>query len=71
MVKIYQNGKEFPNFRTDNGWLTLKEAAVYTRLSASTLRRKIDSGELRCSRAAGKLLMKKSWLDAWLEGGEK
>ena len=50
------------------GWVDLKEACDYCGLSASTIRRYIRSGQLRCSKTSGKLMFKIEWLDKWMEG---
>jgi len=50
-------------------WLDIGEAARYTRLSESTLRRAINAGKLRVSDSTGKLLFQKRWLDAFLVFG--
>ena len=50
------------------GWVDLKAACDYCGLSASTIRRYIRSGQLRCSKTSGKLMFKIEWLDKWMEG---
>jgi excisionase family DNA binding protein len=50
------------------GWVDLKAACDYCGLSASTIRRYIRSGQLRCSKPSGKLMFKIEWLDKWMEG---
>ena len=52
----------------NNRWVDLKAACDYCDLSASTIRRSIRSGRLKCSKPAGKLMFKIEWLDKWMEG---
>jgi len=52
----------------NNRWVDLKAACDYCGLSASTIRRYIRSGQLRCSKPSGKLMFKIEWLDKWMEG---
>ena len=52
---------------TCENWLTLKEITLYTSLSESTIRRAIQKGELKVSKATGKLLFRRSWVDNFLE----
>ena len=49
-------------------WVDLKAACDYCGLSASTLMRNKRSGQLKCSKPAGKLMFKIEWLDKWMEG---
>ena len=55
------------NKSTDK-WLNLMQACDYTSLSASTIRRAVDSGRLKVSKEAGKLMFRREWLDKWLGG---
>ena len=48
-------------------WLSTKETASYSDASSKTLSRYINSGKLKVSKASGKNLYKKSWVDRWLE----
>ena len=49
-------------------WLNLHDACNYTTLSRIKIRRACMAGELKVSRATGKLLFRKEWLDRWLNG---
>ena len=49
-------------------YLTIKDVAHFTSLSVSTIRRAVAKGELKVSRAAGKLLFQSKWIDKWLMG---
>ena len=49
-------------------WLTISDVCDYLHLSQSTIRRKIQSGEIKCSRKFGKILVDSAWLERWLNG---
>jgi excisionase family DNA binding protein len=49
-------------------WMTLNDVIQYSNLSASTLRRAIKRGQLKCSKATGKYLFKLKQVDKFLEG---
>ena len=58
----------------DDTYMTIREASNYARLSTSTIRRSIESGELnavsgggKIGGGGGKLIFKKSALTEWLE----
>lgn len=50
-------------------WLTVREAATYTRCGVKTLYRAIRSDQLRAARVGGrrKVIIRREWLDAYLE----
>ena len=54
------------NFK--NHFLSINEVSNLTSLSASTIRRAIDRGELKCSKKLGKLLFQESDVRKWLNG---
>mgnify|MGYP000321066426 FL=1 len=54
------------NFK--NQFLSINEVSNLTSLSASTIRRAIDRGELKCSKKLGKLLFQESDVRKWLNG---
>ena len=54
------------NFK--NQFLSINEVSYLTSLSASTIRRAIDRGELKCSKKLGKLLFQESDVRKWLNG---
>ena len=54
------------NFK--NQFLSIKEVSNLTSLNASTIRRAIDRGELKCSKKLGKLLFQESDVRKWLNG---
>ena len=51
-----------------NQFLSINEVSNLTSLSASTIRRAIDRGELKCSKKLGKLLFQESDVRKWLNG---
>ena len=54
------------NFK--NQFLSINEVSNLTSLSASTIRRAVDRGELKCSKKLGKLLFQESDVRRWLNG---
>ena len=54
------------NFK--NQFLSINEVSNLTSISASTIRRAIDRGELKCSKKLGKLLFQESDVRKWLNG---
>lgn len=51
-----------------DGYMDLKGLSVYSDLGVSTLRDYIRSGKLPCFKVKGKVLIKKSEFDRWMEG---
>ena len=51
-----------------NRYLDIKQVSALTTLSLSTIRRRVATGELKCTRRLGKLLFKKSAVEEWLDG---
>ena len=51
-----------------NKFLDIKQVVQYSSTSASTIRRAIVRGELKCSKKLGKLLFKVESVDNWLGG---
>ena len=54
--------------RLEKPWMDIKKVARYSSTSISTIRRAVASGRLKTSKATGKLLFKKEWVDGWLNG---
>jgi excisionase family DNA binding protein len=54
--------------RFSNKFLSITEVAKLTSLSASTLRRAVAKGELKCSKKVGKLLFQELDVRKWLNG---
>ena len=67
LERIEQLIKEKPS---SSRWLSLREAAAYSSLSQSTLRRLVIKGKLKCSRQCGKLLFRIQWVDSYLQFGK-
>ena len=49
-------------------WINIKEVVQCTSLSESTIRRAVNRGELKVSKATGKLLFKLIDIERWLNG---
>ena len=49
-------------------WFTITEVVRYTKLSEATIRRYIQRGNLKASKQAGRILVKRSKVDEWLNG---
>ena len=64
--KLTQILKDISNYQSQK-WMNLNDACDYTCLGKSTLHRAIQRGELKVSKATGKLLFKKAWIDKFLE----
>ena len=47
-------------------WINIKGVSTYSSLSIPKIRRAVAKGELKVSRSAEKLLIKKAWVDKWL-----
>ena len=54
------------NFK--NQFLSINEVSKLTSLSASTIRRAVKRGSLKCCRRLGKLLFQESDVRKWLNG---
>ena len=47
-------------------WLTIKDCVATSKLSDSSIRRSIISGNLRANKVGGKWLVKEIWLQTYL-----
>ena len=47
-------------------WLTIKDCVATSKLSDSSIRRSIISGNLKASKVGGKWLIKETWLESYL-----
>ena len=47
-------------------WLSIKDCAKYSGLSESTIRRAMQSGQLKANKVGGKWLIKSEWLERYL-----
>ena len=52
----------------NNIWMDIKKVCEVTTLSASTVRRAVNRGKLKCSKKLGKLLFKESDVKRWING---
>jgi excisionase family DNA binding protein len=69
-VATFLAGDEESNVRDiPSDWLTVREAAAYSRCGIKTLYRAVRNGQLRAARVGGrrKLVLRRDWLDAYLE----
>ena len=60
--------KNIPNYIHNDEWMTIREVVKYSKLSTATIRRYIDRGNLKASRQTGRILIKRSKVDEWLNG---
>ena len=51
-----------------NRFIDIGEVSELTSLSDSTIRRAVQRGEVKVSKATGKLLFKLEWVYRWLNG---
>ena len=65
-VKLDRIDSTIDKIVNPSNWIGVKEAAQWSGLSVSPLRRAVRVGSLRCSRRLGKLLFKRSEIDRWL-----
>ena len=49
-------------------YIDINQVSALTSLSLSTIRRRVATGELKCTRRLGKLLFKQSTVEDWLNG---
>ena len=47
-------------------WLTIKDCVATSKLSDSSIRRSIISGNLKANKVGGKWLIKETWLESYL-----
>ena len=47
-------------------WLTIKDCVATSKLSDSSIRRSIISGNLKANKVGGKWLIKETWLETYL-----
>ena len=60
--------KTIVQYKSGNIWMDIHEVVKYTSVSESTIRRAVAKGELKVSKATGKLLFQIKWIDKWLVG---
>ena len=49
-------------------WMNIGEVVKYSKLSTATIRRYINRGNLKASKQTGRILIKRSKVDEWLNG---
>jgi len=54
--------------KLSNRFLNINQVSEFTSVSASTIRRAIAKGELKCSKKLGKLLFQEDDIRRWLNG---
>ena len=54
--------------KTTNRFLDINAVTIFTSCSASTIRRAVARGQLKCSKKVGKLLFLESDVRKWLTG---
>ena len=47
-------------------WLSIKDCVKYSGLSESTIRRAMQSGQLKANKVGGKWLIRYQWLESYL-----
>ena len=47
-------------------WLSIKDCVKYSGLSESTIRRAMQSGQLKANKVGGKWLIRNQWLQSYL-----
>ena len=73
-VKLYSLAEQLDRIekkldgKYSNKFLDMKQVVQYSSTSASSIRRALVRGELKCSKKLGKLLFKVEWIDKWLGG---
>ena len=60
--------KNIPNYIHNDEWMTMGEVVKYSKLSLATIRRYILRGNLKVSKQTGRILVKRSKVDEWLNG---
>ena len=68
MKDVLDELKSIVQKKSSNIWMDIGDTVDYTSLSESTIRRAVRKGELKVSKATGKLLFKIEWIDRWLCG---
>ena len=54
------------NSDSNDNWMSVNNVCQYTGLSPSTIHRATQKGSLKVSKATGKNLFKKAWVDSFL-----
>ena len=68
MKDVLDELRDIVQEKSSNVWMDISETVKYSSVSESTIRRAVRKGELKVSKATGKLLFKIEWIDRWLCG---
>ena len=68
IINILQEIKMELKNNKNNIWMDIKKVCEVTTLSASTVRRAVNRGKLKCSKKLGKLLFMESDVKRWING---
>tara|TARA_B100001105_G_scaffold107047_1_gene85757 strand:+ start:769 stop:1005 length:237 start_codon:yes stop_codon:yes gene_type:complete len=66
MKDVLDELRDIVQEKSSNVWMDISETVKYSSVSESTIRRAVRTGELKVSKATGKLLFKIDWIDKWL-----
>ena len=66
--RIFEKLNEIKKIVQDSNsrWLSIKDAVRISGLSESSIRRAIQSGQLKANKVGGKWLIKSEWLERYL-----
>ena len=68
IINLLQETKIELKNNKNNIWMDIKKVCEVTTLSASTVRRAVNRGKLKCSKKLGKLLFMESDVKRWING---
>lgn len=68
IIKLLKEIKALIQDKISNRWINIHEVSSMTSTSLSTIRRSVNSGNLKASKKTGKLLFKISDVERWLNG---
>ena len=68
IIERLDNIQKILDSKQTNKYLSIIQVADLTSLSASTIRRAVVKGQLKCSKRLGKLLFQESDVRNWLDG---
>ena len=66
MKDVLDKLRDIVQEKSSNVWMDISDTVNYSSVSESTIRRAVRKGELKVSKATGKLLFKIDWIDKWL-----
>ena len=68
IINLLQDIKMELKNKKNNTWMDIKMVCEITTFSASTIRRAVNRGKLKCSKKLGKLLFMESDVRQWING---